>query len=126
MPTFSSRESRDKRFDAGAFLLRPAPEVVLELRLGEEIWGERQRLPQADAEVHAHRISPVENARQRSPRHANVLGQLGHAAIPMNSRRSSPGLAGLCIIMFIPSGNPNNQREWRPPRRTKTSIANCR
>ncbi len=125
-PASPGSESRDKRFDAAAFLLRPAPEVVLELRLGEEIGESDSASPRRMLSSTLTAFRPLRMRDSVARATPMCFANSVTLRSPMNSRSSSPGLAGLCIIMFIPSGNPNNQPEWRPPRRTRTSIANCR
>jgi len=70
------RWSSGQRPDLRALLLRFDPQVVLELSLREEVWGERQSFAEADAEVHRNRGAAIEDTGNGGARHANMLGKL--------------------------------------------------
>ena len=69
--------SGSERPDLRPLAVRFNPEVPLQLRFGEEIRGERERLAQTDAQVHGDRAATVENARDGGARHTDVLGKFG-------------------------------------------------
>ena len=75
-------EGSDEGFYAATLLLQLPPQIVLKLRLGEEVRRECQRLAQAYAELNTDGVSPVQNARERRSRNSQVLGEIGHAPIP--------------------------------------------
>ncbi len=71
----------------------------MQLRLAEEFRRQRKGLSEADAQIHRHRGAPVEDAGDGRPWAPICSANSPICLSPRNSRSSSPGLAGLCIII---------------------------